>query len=533
MDREETSFASTPPQGFLRRHRSAIITILALVVAVFLVWRFVQHKQQVQAQEASQRRGGGFRPRPGAKGAAPGANNAVAVSVATVASGSITLRIPALGTITPLATVTVKTQISGTLQKILFKEGQLVKEGDPIALIDPRPYEATLAQMEGNLRRDQALLADARLDLKRYEDLITQDSVAQQQLDTQRAQVDQDIGTVASDEAQIRTAKINLIYCHITSPVTGRVGLRQVDQGNYVTPGDANGIVVITQLQPITAIFPIPEDNVTKVMQRLHDGATLGAEAYDRTNSAKLADGKVLTVDNQIDITTGTVKLRALFDNKDNILFPNQFVNIQLVVDELKDQVVMPNAAVHRGAPNGVTTTFVYFVNPDSTVSVRPVTLGVVDGENVAVTAGLTPGAVVVTEGGDRLRDGALISLPDSTPAPTRAANANNPGGGANGSRRASGGNGRRHRQGGQSDGASGPGANPGGSGGGASPAGAADPPPANGQQSGSGAPANGGGQHGGAPTNGGQHASGQQSGSVPKGALTSRQPASPRPAGD
>ena len=553
MERQETSFASTPPQGFLRRHRSVIITILALLVAVFLVWKFVQHKQQVQAQEASQRRGGGFRPRPGGKGAAAGPSNAVAVSVATVSSGSITLRIPALGTITPLATVTVKTQISGTLQKILFKEGQLVKEGDPIALIDPRPYEATLAQMEGNLRRDQALLADARLDLKRYEDLITQDSVAQQQLDTQRAQVDQDIGTVASDEAQIRTAKINLIYCHITSPVTGRVGLRQVDQGNYVTPGDANGIVVITQLQPITAIFPIPEDNVTKVMQRLHDGATRGAEAYDRTNSAKLADGKVLTVDNQIDVTTGTVKLRALFDNKDNMLFPNQFVNIQLVVDELKDQIVMPNAAVHRGAPNGVTTTFVYFVNSDSTVSVRPVTLGVVDGENVAVTAGLTPGAVVVTEGGDRLRDGAPISLPDSTPAPARAANANNAGNGANGSRRASGGNGRHHRQGGQGGqggGAGGPGANPGGSGGSASQAGAADPPPANGQQRS--APANGGqhgvgqqggasandgqrasGQQGGTPTNGGQHASGQQGGNAPQGALTSRQPASPRPAGD
>ena len=549
MDREETSFASTPPQGFLRRHRSAILTILALVVAVFLVWKFVQHKQLVQAQEASQRRGGGFRPRSGAKGAAAGASNAVAVSVATVASGSITLRIPALGTITPLATVTVKTQISGTLQKILFKEGQLVKEGDPIALIDPRPYEATLAQMEGNLRRDQALLADARLDLKRYEDLITQDSVAQQQLDTQRAQVDQDIGTVASDEAQIRTAKINLIYCHITSPVTGRVGLRQVDQGNYVTPGDADGIVVITQLQPITAIFPIPEDNVTKVMQRLHDGATLGAEAYDRTNSAKLADGTVLTIDNQIDVTTGTVKLRALFDNKDNMLFPNQFVNIQLVLDELKDQIVMPNAAVHRGAPNGVTTTFVYFVNSDSTVSVRPVTLGVVDGENVAVTAGLTPGAVVVTEGGDRLRDGAPIALPGSTPTPTRAANANDASAGANGSRRASGGNGRRHRQGGQGGQGSGAGGGqggnpggPGGSGGGAGQAGAADPPPANGQQSGGGQRASG--QQGGAPASGGQRASGQQGGgpaggqqpqrgNTPQGALTRRQPASPRPAGD
>jgi multidrug efflux system membrane fusion protein len=421
MEKDGQYFGSEPPPGFLRRHRSAIITVLAILVAVFLVVRFVHYKQQQQAQTAAANRGGGFRRKPGASGAAA---QPVAVSVATVKSGDITVRIPALGTITPLATVTVKTQISGALQKILFKEGQLVKAGDPIALIDPRPYEAALAQAEGNLKRDQALLADARLDLKRYEDLITQDSVAEQQVDTQRSLVDQDIGTVASDEAAIKTAKINLIYCHITSPVTGRVGLRQVDQGNYVTPGDANGLVVITQLQPITAIFPIPEDNVTKVMQRLHDGATLTAEAYDRTNSGKLADGQVLTVDNQIDVTTGTVKLRALFDNKDNSLFPNQFVNIQLVVEDLKNQVVMPNAAVHRGAPNGVTTTFVYLVNSDNTVSVRPVTTGVVDGENVGVTAGLTPGAVVVTEGGDRLRDGVPVSIPGETPTPARTASA-------------------------------------------------------------------------------------------------------------
>ena len=384
---------------------------------------------------------------PGAGGG--GGGGPVAVSVATVTSGDITVRIPALGTITPLATVTVKTQINGTLQKILFQEGQLVKAGDPIALIDPRPYEAALEQAEGNLRRDQALLVDARLDLKRYEDLITQDSVAEQQVDTQRSLVDQDVGTVASDEAQVKTAKVNLIYCHITSPVTGRVGLRQVDQGNYVTPGDTNGIVVITQLQPITAIFPIPEDNVTKVMQRLHDGASLVAEAYDRTNSTQLATGKVLTVDNQIDVTTGTVKLRALFDNKDNMLFPNQFINIQLLVDDLKNQVVMPNAAVHRGAPNGVAATFVYLVNADNTVSVRPVTLGVVDGENVGVTAGVTPGAVVVTEGGDRLRDGAQVSLPGSEPAPARAANATGAPKGAAGRGKGKG----RHKQGDQAPG--------------------------------------------------------------------------------
>jgi multidrug efflux system membrane fusion protein len=448
MEKDDPTMASTPPQGFWRRHRGAIIACLAIVVVVVLVVSFVHHKELQQQQLAAQKRGGGFRPRGGAGGAGGGGgpNSAVAVSVATVSSGDLMVRIPALGTITPLATVTVKTQISGTLQKILFKEGQLVKEGDPIALIDPRPYEAALAQAEGNLKRDQALLVDARLDLKRYEDLITQDSVAEQQVDTQRSLVDQDIGTVASDEAQVKAAKVNLIYCHITSPVTGRVGLRQVDQGNYVTPGDTNGIVVVTQLQPITAIFPIPEDNVTKIMQKLHVGASMAAEAYDRTNSAKLADGKVLTVDNQIDVTTGTVKLRALFDNKDNTLFPNQFVNIQLLVEDLTNQVVMPNAAVHRGAPNGVTTTFVYLVNADNSVSVRPVTLGVVDGENVGVTAGLTPGAVVVTEGGDRLRDGATVSLPGSEPAPTRAANA--AGTGAAGTHGK--GSGRRRKQGGQ-----------------------------------------------------------------------------------
>ena len=488
MEKQEPTLEPIPSQGFLRRHRGALIACGAIVVAIVLVVAFVKHKTLQQQQEAAQkrfaggsRRGGGG---PGGPGGPPGAGGAVAVSVATVKSGDITVRIPALGTITPLATVTVKTQISGTLQKILFQEGQLVKLGDPIALIDPRPYEAALAQAEGNLRRDQALLVDARLDLKRYEDLITQDSVAQQQVDTQRYLVDQYIGTVASDEAQIKAAKVNLIYCHITAPVTGRVGLRQVDQGNYVTPGDTNGLVVITQLQPITAIFPIPEDNVTKVMQRLHDGALLDAEAYDRTNSAKITVGKVLTVDNQIDVTTGTVKLRAQFDNQDNMLFPNQFVNIQLLVDDLKDQVVMPNAAVHRGAPNGVTSTFVYLVNADSTVSVRPVTLGVVDGENVGVTAGLTPGAVVVTEGGDRLRDGASVSLPGSEPPPQKAANSGTPTG-AKGTGHGRGGKGRR--QGGQSpgqgsgqsgqSGQGGPGGQPAGQGSGQPPAQSGRPP--------------------------------------------------------
>jgi len=402
------STANSAPSTFVPRHRLALIVIAVLGVIAFLVYRHHQHQAALQAFAPGHARGGG--------GGPGGPNGPVAVSVATVTAGSIDVRIPALGTITPLATVTVKTQISGQLQKIAFQEGQLVHAGEFLAQIDPRPYEAALAQARGNLRRDQALLADARLDLKRFEELITEDSIAQQQLDTQRALVDQYTGTVESDQASVNSAQVSLQYTHIVSPVTGRVGLRQVDQGNYVTPGDANGIVVVTQLQPITAIFSVPEDNVTLLMQRLHAGATLTAAAFDRTNSTKLAEGKVLTVDNEIDTTTGTIKLRALFDNKDGLLFANQFVNIQLLVNVLENQTVIPGSAVHRGAPQGVISTFVYLVNNDSTVSVRPVTLGVIDGERVAITKGLKPGDVVVTEGGDRLRDGAPVLLPANTP---------------------------------------------------------------------------------------------------------------------
>jgi multidrug efflux system membrane fusion protein len=351
----------------------------------------------------------------------------VAVSVASATSGDIQLRIPALGTVTPLATVTVRTQISGVMQKILFTEGQIVHQGDSVAQIDPRPYEAALQQMMGNLQRDQALLADAKLNLKRYEGLVKEDSIAQQQLDTQRALVDQYTGTIQSDEGQVKTARVNLAYTHITAPVTGRLGLRQVDQGNYVTPGDTNGIVVINEVQPITVIFSIPEDNVSALMSGLNGGDPMMVEAYDRNNSARLAQGRLLTVDNEIDVATGTVKLRAQFDNADERLFPNQFVNIQLLQTLLHDQIVIPNAAVRRGAPNGVVTTFVYVVGSDRKVKVRPVTLGAVDGERVAVAKGLTAGEVVVTEGGDRLRDGAEVLLPGAAAAPAARA----PGGGS------------------------------------------------------------------------------------------------------
>jgi multidrug efflux system membrane fusion protein len=398
--------------AFIRRHWVALLVVAVALLLLIALVRFIQHKPAV--------------PAPGGPGRG-GQNGPVSVSVATVTSGDIQLRIPALGTVTPLATVTVRTQINGIMQKILFTEGQTVHQGDSLAQIDPRPYEAALQQMQGNLRRDQALLADAKLDLKRYEGLVKEDSIAQQQLDTQRALVDQYTGTIESDEGQVNTAKVNLLYTHIAAPVTGRVGLRQVDQGNYVTPGDTNGIVVINQLQPITVIFPIPEDNVPALMRALHQGGALTVEAYDRTNSAKLADGKLLTIDNQIDVTTGTVKLRAQFENADGLLFPNQFVNIQLLLERLQNQIIIPSSAVRRGAPNGVVSTFVYVVNPDRTVKVRPATLGVVDGERVAVTQGLSVGELVVTEGGDRLRDGAQVQLPNAAGAATGAHPPGNP----------------------------------------------------------------------------------------------------------
>src|ERR1700760_3195098 len=327
MNQPIKNLEEAPPLGSPQtaKRRSGRRFVLTSIVILLVVGGIVWWTKQAPS------------PEPGGRG-----RNSAPMSIVpeAVGKGDIGININALGTVTSLATVTIKSQISGYLQKIDFKEGDEVKKGDLIAEIDPRPYEAALAQANGNLARDEALLKGAQVDLARYQGLAAQNAVPRQTLDTQVALVAQDQGTVEADRAAVKSAQVNLAYCHILSPLDGRVGLRQVDQGNYVTPGDTNGIVVITQLQPITAVFPIPEDNVTKVMQQLHDGATLSAEAYDRTNSAKLATGKVLTVDNQIDTTTGTVKLRALFDNRDNTLFPNQFINIHLVVDDLKNQVV-------------------------------------------------------------------------------------------------------------------------------------------------------------------------------------------------
>lgn len=329
-----------------------------------------------------------------------------AVGTASISTGNVDVTLDALGTVTSLATVTVRTQITGQLVQIAFKEGQDVKKGDLLAKIDSRSYEAALAQAAGQQARDQALLDNAKLDLTRAETTVKTGATTRQAYDTQVALVAQYQGTVAADQAAVQAAEVNLSNTSIVSPVDGRAGLRQVDEGNYVTPGDTSGIVVITQLQPISVLFTVPEDQLSAIRRRLGQGATLPVAAFDRTGNTKLGDGQLETFDSAIDPTTGTIKLRATFANDDHALFPNQFVNIRLLVDTHADTVIAPTAAVQRGAPG----TFVYVVNADSTVSVRTVTLGTMNGEQVQILSGLKAGETVVVDGVDRLRDGMKIN---------------------------------------------------------------------------------------------------------------------------
>jgi multidrug efflux system membrane fusion protein len=398
----ETRTVQAPPR---RGRRVWWVALLLLVLAVVLFW---------------------WHPWRGAPPHAP-ATPPQAVGDAAAVSGDMPVVLSELGTVTPLATVTVQTQINGQLTDVGFQEGQYVHRGDFLAQIDPRPYQAALEQAQGTLAKDRALLADARLDLKRYQTLNRQDSVARQTLDTQAALVQQDEGQVVTDQAAVDTQKLNLVYCHITAPVEGRVGLRLVDPGNYVQTSSSTGLAVITQIKPMSVIFTVAEDDIPQIAKRLAAGAKLQTVALDRADTTQIATGVLQTVDNQIDTTTGTVKIRAIFANQDGALFPNQFVNVNLLVNTLHNAVLVPNAAIQRGAPG----TFVYLVGADNVVSVRKVKLGPGDAKNTAILDGLAVGDHVVTDGADRLRDGSKVFVP---PPAGSAPAAGGTAGGADGS---------------------------------------------------------------------------------------------------
>jgi multidrug efflux system membrane fusion protein len=329
------------------------------------------------------------------------------VGAATAALGDVRVILNELGTVTPLATVTVQTQINGQLTDVGFTEGQLVKKGDFLAQIDPRPYEYLKEQYEGQLAHDQGLLAQAQMDQKRYETLAQQNSIARQQAEDQVFIVQQYAGSVKQDQGLVDAQALNIAYCRIVSPITGRVGLRLVDPGNYVQTTNTGGIAVITQLQPITVVFTLPEDDLPEIMPQFTAGTPLIVTAYDRANLRQLAVGKVLAIDNQIDTTTGTVKVKAQFDNENNTLFANQFVNVRLLVKTLQNAVTVPTSAIQRGAPG----TYVYVINADNTASVRQVSTGAVDGNITAINSGLSAGERVVTDGTDRLRDGVKVTV--------------------------------------------------------------------------------------------------------------------------
>jgi multidrug efflux system membrane fusion protein len=340
------------------------------------------------------------------------------VGVAKATSGDIDVTLNALGTVTPLATVTVRPQVSGELLKFDVQEGQLVKAGDVLAEIDPRTFQAAVDQAVGTLQKDEAALTEARIDVQRYANLVKLNAISTQTYTASIATAKQDEGIVKTDEAGVESAKINLDYTKITSPVAGRVGLRQVDIGNIVESGQTNGVIVVTEVDPISVLFAIPEDSIDAVTAQMNNGASLRVDAYDRSQTTKLATGKLATVDNQIDPTTGTVKMRADFANPDGALFPQQFVNVKLLVNALHNQVIVPAAAIERGSSGA----FVYVVDSDSTANVRGVTLGVAQGDSQAITQGLKPGETVVTDGADSLKDGADVELPKNAPKPAATA---------------------------------------------------------------------------------------------------------------
>jgi len=366
------------------RARGAVVCTLAAVCALFISCS-----------------GGDSKPQKAQAAAGP---RAVSVAVAPVLRQDVPVYLSGLGSVTAFNTANIKSRVDGQIMKVNVREGQQVHEGELLIEIDSRPYQVQLEQMQAQLFKDQATLRDAKLNLERYVSLIPSGSIAQQQVDTQKSLVDQLDGTVRNDQAQINSAKLNITYCHITAPFNGRVGLRQVDAGNIVHASDANPMLILTQLQPIAVIFTLPEDVLPRVAGQMRHG-TLEVDAFSRDDQTKLATGKLLTIDNQIDPTTGTAKLKAVFSNQDNKLWPNQFVNTDLLVETRKNSTVVPTAAILRG-PQG---TYVYSVNPDKTVEDKPVTVALTQGDATVVSSGVNPGDTVVTDGQDKLQRGSRI----------------------------------------------------------------------------------------------------------------------------
>lgn len=394
----ETEIIGTrPPQP---PRRGWIGWLILLLLAGLAYWQWPRLKTLLPAgTEAPQGNAKG-----GGRGRRGGGTPQVIATRAT--RGSIKVYETGLGAVTPIYTVTVNSRVTGQLMKVLFKEGQIVHQGDLLLEIDPRPYEVQLEQAEGQLIHDQALLKDAHLDLTRYQTLIKQDAIPQQTLDAQVALVTQYEGTIKTDQSQIDNAKLNLVYCHITAPITGRVGLRLVDPGNIVQASSTNGLVVITQLDPISVIFTVGEDQLPPIEQKLQAGQQLEVEAWDRELKNKLAMGKLETIDNQIDPTTGTLKLRAVFANPNNKLFPSQFVNARLLIEQKQNITLLPNSAIQRNSQS----TYVWLVKPDQTVTVQNIEVGTTEGDQSEITSGVQPGDAVVTVGVDRLEEGGKVN---------------------------------------------------------------------------------------------------------------------------
>jgi membrane fusion protein, multidrug efflux system len=386
------------------RWQIGIALILLLAVATYLI--------SAQSEEKDYKKSGKF------------TDSDIAVTATAATQGDFPVYLNGLGTVTALRTVTVRSRVDGELIHVAFKEGQMVNAGDFLAEIDPRAFQAQLMQAEGQMLRDEALLKNAETDLVRYKTLLEQDSIAAQQTVTQESLIKQYRGTVEMDRGLVANAKLQLSYARITAPITGRLGLRLVDQGNIVHASDANGLAVITQIQPIAVVFTLPEDELQSVMKQFRSGEGVAIEAYDRKGKVKLAQGQLLAVDNQIDTSTGTIKLKGQFANEDGALFSNQFVNIKMYMDTLHSVTIIPTAAIQRG----VTGTFVYVVKEDQTVSVQPLILGPTEDEKVAVLEGLQPDERVVVDGADKLREGMKVKLVTREPAPASDEAASLPG---------------------------------------------------------------------------------------------------------